>query len=235
MPHWQREHRPHGGHEREHACEKQDAAEEQAKEIQVTDSAVHGATASPGDPRVDAALAGLDELDGLDLPAQLEVFTDLQDRLAQILDTPDKPVSTDLSHRRPGRERLSTRARRRARRRGAPADVLTPPCPAVSGSMPSWSAAAWRVVGACEPARTDGRVSVAGWTPANPRPVSPRTPGRGRPRSDAPGYASRGGHKLAGALQVSARRARRAGRLALDAEPPPEASPMCCCGRGAAG
>ena len=39
-----------------------------------------------GDERVDGLLGRMDDLDGLDLPAQLEVFTELQASLAAILD-----------------------------------------------------------------------------------------------------------------------------------------------------
>lgn len=47
-----------------------------------------GAQVRSGDPRVDAVLDRLETLESLDLPARLDVFTDLQAALAQILDGP---------------------------------------------------------------------------------------------------------------------------------------------------
>ncbi len=41
-----------------------------------------------GDPRVDALLDRLDDLDNVELPTQLDVFTDVHAALAQILDGP---------------------------------------------------------------------------------------------------------------------------------------------------
>lgn len=46
------------------------------------------AQAEGGDLRVDAVVDRLDDLDNLELPAQLDVFTDLHAALAQILDGP---------------------------------------------------------------------------------------------------------------------------------------------------
>ena len=51
----------------------------------------HGDTRrTTGDQRVDAVVAKLDDLDNVDLPAQLEVLADLQASLAQLLD--DEPI-----------------------------------------------------------------------------------------------------------------------------------------------
>jgi hypothetical protein len=56
---------------------------------QVTDHGADDVRPMPGEPRVDAALAALDELDSLDLAGQLTVFTQVQAALALILDSPD--------------------------------------------------------------------------------------------------------------------------------------------------
>jgi hypothetical protein len=53
----------------------------------VTDGVSADAPMTTGDARVDVALTRLQDLDGLDLPAQLEVFTDVQAELAVILDS----------------------------------------------------------------------------------------------------------------------------------------------------
>jgi glycerol 3-phosphatase-2 len=55
----------------------------------VSDDGAAGGSETTVDPRVDAAVARLDELESLDLPGQLEVFTDLQSALATVLDSPD--------------------------------------------------------------------------------------------------------------------------------------------------
>jgi hypothetical protein len=54
--------------------------------VSQSDIEAHGE--STGDARVDAVVARLDDLEHLDLPAQLEVFAELQASLATILDTP---------------------------------------------------------------------------------------------------------------------------------------------------
>lgn len=62
-----------------------------------------------------------------------------------------------------------------------------------------------------------GRVTVAGGVAAKPATqVDPATPIAVRPDVDDPGYASRGGHKLAGALEAFAELSVR-GRRCLDA------------------
>ncbi len=66
----------------------------------MTDNGQADATVPPGDPRVDdprvdAALLALDDLESVDLSAQLEVFTDLQAVLAEILDNPEGPAASD--------------------------------------------------------------------------------------------------------------------------------------------
>lgn len=58
----------------------------------MTQSNLEGRADPAGDPRVDAAVARLVDLDSLDLPAQLEVFTQLQASLAAVLDSPDPAV-----------------------------------------------------------------------------------------------------------------------------------------------
>lgn len=53
----------------------------------MTQSSLENPRGPTGDPRVDAAVARLDDLESLDLPAQLEVFTELHGSLATILDS----------------------------------------------------------------------------------------------------------------------------------------------------
>jgi hypothetical protein len=60
----------------------------------VTDSGTDDARATTSDPRVDVALERLQDLESLDLPAQLDVFNDLQAALARILDSPE-PVEPE--------------------------------------------------------------------------------------------------------------------------------------------
>ncbi|WP_034487932.1 hypothetical protein [Actinomadura oligospora] len=48
-----------------------------------------GASAPTGDPRVDAVVARLDELAGLPVPAHVEVFADVHQRLQELLVSAD--------------------------------------------------------------------------------------------------------------------------------------------------
>ncbi|MEV5575393.1 hypothetical protein AB0L06_35595 [Spirillospora sp. NPDC052269] len=49
-----------------------------------------GASAPTGDPRVDAVVARLDELSGLPVPAHVEVFADVHQRLQELLVSADE-------------------------------------------------------------------------------------------------------------------------------------------------
>ena len=61
----------------------------------MTDGGTADAPATTGDPRVDVQLARLQDLDNLDLPAQLDVFTDLQAELSVILDSSDETEAAE--------------------------------------------------------------------------------------------------------------------------------------------
>jgi hypothetical protein len=51
-----------------------------------------------GDPRVDALVARLADLDNIDLPAQLDVFTEVHAGLADLLDAePPAAAATDVA------------------------------------------------------------------------------------------------------------------------------------------
>ena len=79
-----------------------------------------------------------------------------------------------------------------------------------------------------------GRVQVAGRTATKPATGGRRRhAGAGRrPTRTDPSYVSRGGHKLAGALDAFAGAGRGPARASTPA-PPPAGSPTCCCARGA--
>ena len=75
----------------------------------------------------------------------------------------------------------------------------------------------------------DGRVTVRGTSRANPPPASrPTRPSWSAIVDDDPDWASRGAHKLVGALDAVRRLTRGAAAASTPARPP-AASPTCCC------
>ncbi|MFC4914049.1 hypothetical protein [Actinomadura gamaensis] len=56
-----------------------------------------GGSAPSGDPRVDAVVARLDELAGLPVPAHVEVFADVHQRLQELLVSADADADGDAS------------------------------------------------------------------------------------------------------------------------------------------